>query len=634
MLRTTVVRQSFGLIRSYVVGSGPHGVEGRAPRVSRNEQESSGGVAVTEPFLVYQNYVLQGLLEKDERQLRVMKEFQKLYHRVIGYTPPDELEVKISLLLKQIEVKYAEINDKQGISFSRLFQRDPVVKKNELVAYLTDEEELKNIVAPQGLLVNGEVGCGKSMLLDIFAASLPYESKMRWHYNNFILWVFQQIHVIQNERNLLGNRKYTMQNEFILFEIAQKMIQKNTVLILDEFMLPDIALANIIKILFTYYFKLGGVLVATSNKLPEELYSNQFHKTSFDKFVGILHSRCLTIDMKSEVDYRCKFSEVSSSTNLVVKLDNAEHEMKWKDLIKREVKLDFSNSHQELTLTVYGRKITIKSYLNKTVCLLDYRDICQGQYSSADYITLASTFPTIILDNVPIMTTKMKNEARRFISLLDAIYEAKCQLYMRSDVNIDHLFFPDVLYADDQALMDKLKLDTTKDNRLSVQEEEMYSKTTMAMESPYRPNVSTYDVGKNSIFNEVTNKPEVDFKDSRAFTGEDEKFAYKRAVLRIKEMIGSDNWRASSRWVPLDRSMRPWEKSTKKNATEHKKLLNPRDIVPSSGLPLEEYRENITPKITDSSHFWKMGYWTSENGKRLKDKLAKTWLNTSIRNDK
>ena len=103
--------------------------------------------------------------------------------------------------------------------------------------------------------------------MDIFAASLPHNSKMRWHYNNFILWVFNEMHKIRKERhfttvmsNNKAERKMSMENEFVLFEIAQKMIDKNTVLMLDEFMLPDIAAANIIKILFTYYFKLGGVL--------------------------------------------------------------------------------------------------------------------------------------------------------------------------------------------------------------------------------------------------------------------------------------------------------------------------------------------------------------------------------------
>lgn len=655
-----VARISIRLSLNVKVSSGPNGVEGRVPRYN---SESSLGIALTEPFNLYQSYVLQGLIEKDEQQLRAMKEFQKLYYRLLGYKPPEELQVKISLLLKQIEVKYAEIGvQQQGISFStmsRLFKKDPVVKKNELIAYLTDEQQLENIVAPKGLLINGEVGCGKSMLMDIFAASLPYESKMRWHYNTFILWVFSQIHEIQNQRNLLSHigkdNKHLMENEFILFEIAQKMIAKNTVLILDEFMLPDIALANIIKILFTYYFKLGGVLVATSNKLPEELYSNKFQKNSFEKFVNILNIRCESFDMRSETDYREKFLENSTTkANLVVKLENENHEQEWQDMITSIIG---DNSPEQKILRVYGRDIKINK-LYGDVCFLDYQEICQGLYSSADYITIASSFPVIILDNVLLMTTKMKNEAKRFISLIDAVYESKCQFYMRSEVEIDYLFFADALYGEDKVLMKRLNLVVIEeDDRIKVQDEEMYAKTAIAMENPYRPNVSSYEGDVNLTFNEDINK-KADYQNYIAFTGEDEKFAYKRVVSRIKEMVGSDLWRERSQWVPVDKSMRPWEKENSKShliINPLSKIKNhtntevdigkihqmkesikdeyPRDIVEGSGITLQEFSNEISPKFKEVSHFWKMGHWTKANGKRLKDGLAKSWLRSSIKDD-
>lgn len=157
-----------------------------------------------------------------------MKEFQKLYHRVLDYTPPEELQIQLSLILRQIEVSQAkETNRDNKFNPMKLFQKDPEHKRKQLVRYMTDEEELQNFASPQGLLINGEVGCGKSMLMDIFAASLPHKSKMRWHYNNFILWVFSEMHNIQQQRQLqVGLQKYTMENEFLLYEVAQKMVQK------------------------------------------------------------------------------------------------------------------------------------------------------------------------------------------------------------------------------------------------------------------------------------------------------------------------------------------------------------------------------------------------------------------------
>lgn len=690
------------------LGSGPQGVDRRVPTFNAGtENEVENNVTITDPFQLYQNYVQQGLLEKDELQLRAMKEFQKLYHRVIDYSPPEELLIKISLILRKIELKQAQaaleelgksIPLRSFSSIQNLFRKNPDTEKSQLIKFVTDEEELYNFESPQGLLINGEVGCGKSMLMDIFASSLPHKSKMRWHYNNFILWVFNEMHKIRNERQLTNfvsvsdkNRKITMENEFVLFEIAQKMIDKNTILMLDEFMLPDIAAANIIKILFTYYFKLGGVLVATSNKLPEDLYSNEFHKSKFKSFVSILHARCQSVDMRSNKDYRSEFASLATDLYFVDKLTNKDHENDWLELVKvkalgipKESSKVTDNSPLETlggspsSFTVYSRTIHIPlTFKSNTICYLDFSYICQGLFSSSDYITLASRYRTVIIDHVPVLTLKMKNEARRFITLLDALYEAKCQLFLRSDVEIDYLFFPDQMTGQ---LPSHIKnRSVLNNNRLDVQDEEMFARTTIDMTSPYRPNVSTYDQEHTATHNEVTNSiftnadssinttqgNPVNFKDLKAFTGEDEKFAYKRAVLRIKEMVGSDTWRNASRWVPIDDSMRPWEtetdsidhhsvgslnlntklvdikidrlirenKSIQKMANEILIKTLPKDYSEGHDIPFREFNARIAPVFERLNHFWAMGTWSSEQGKKLKDKIARSWVRSSSKDN-
>ncbi|ABN65085.2 ATPase family protein [Scheffersomyces stipitis CBS 6054] len=688
------------------VSSGPCGVDGRLPSARKHSIESNSedtAIAITDPFILYQNYVAQGILQKDEFQLRAMKEFQKLYHRVLEYTPPEELSIKISLLLRKLEVKQAEARRTPLSAISSLFKKDPEKEKKQIVRFITDEDELYNFASPQGLIINGEVGCGKSMLMDIFAASLPHKSKMRWHYNNFILWVFAEMHQIQKERFLTSTLKngekiqlkYTMENEFVLFEIAQKMIQKNTILMLDEFMLPDIAAANIIKILFTYYFKLGGVLVATSNKLPEELYSNEFHKKKFHSFVSILNARCMSVDMRSTTDYRLSFAaQASSDPYLIVKSDVADHDIKWLRLLKTKA-IGISEDSPELSddipleslgepssLTVYNRTTYIPlTFNNDTVCYLDYSYICKGLYSSSDYITLASRYKTVILDNVPIMTTKMKNEARRFITFLDAIYEAKCQFFMRSEVEVDYLFFPDASDNLKPEIREKLEniIDSIDSNRLEVQEEEMFAKTAIAASSPYRPNVASYDQESMENFNEFAknlknaivgdnskkNEEDVDFKNLRAFTGDDEKFAFKRAVSRITEMVGSEVWRTANRWVPVDSSMRPWEPSEKRSQlayisnkpsvqdviddanakvdaliSENKNIREmarrylkdalPKNVSAAHEIPFHQFNSRIAPTF-NIEHFWGMSPWTTQQGKKLKDVISRAWIRTGSR---
>lgn len=720
-LRTQVLSSFRGFRRNVSTkipgGTGPHGVDGRGPLSLGVQNQQHNEIAITDPYIIYQSYIQQGILERDANQLRVMKEFQKLYYRVINYSPPEELLIKISLIIRQLELKEAERYAKEqagsGMFFrfghlQNLFRKEPEAEKKQIVRFMTDEEELINFPSPQGLLVNGEVGCGKSMLMDIFAGSLPHKSKMRWHYNNFILWVYNEMHSIQKERlytsylaNGKGRQRMTMENEFVLFEIAQKMINKSTILMLDEFMLPDIASANIIKILFTYYFKLGGVLVATSNKLPEELYSNNFRRTNFKEFVKILNFRCQSIDMKSEKDYRTSFANNSeTSPYIVVKLQNRDHERDWLRLIKTKA-LGFSPESElakdkytindlggkPSTITVYNRNTHIPLTFNDdTTCYLDFSHICQGRHSSSDYITLASKYKTVILDNVPVMTIKMKNEARRFITLLDAIYESRCQFFMRSDVDVDYIFFPDTVY---DKLPDNVKTfikENVNFERLEVQDEEMFAKTAIDLSTPYRPNVSSYDLGYASSFSEQTSSTpkegsapdqgkSVDFTDLKAFTGEDEKFAYKRAVLRIREMVGSEIWRKHMLWVPLDETMRPWESLNSSNAESsrrsfqlvfspkngdselwkranedmdkfieanenpskiaenHLKHELPKDYSERNNIPFGLFNSRIAPVFHSIQHFWALGSWSPLNGRKLKDNIAKSWIRSSSKDD-
>lgn len=582
-------------LRLVATSSGPSGVEGRLPVSSAPASDGAGAVVITDPYVLYQHYISQGILQKDMAQVRVVKEFQKLYFRLRDYRPPQELGVRLSLVIRKLEIQRAqEARLPLATLFTlRLWQvwRDPSAERRELIRALTDEEELYNLAAPQGLLLNGEVGCGKSMLMDIFATTLPHDSKMRWHYSNFILWVFSELHQIQRERLLTATAATTlsMESEYILYEVAQKMIARSTVLMLDEFMLPDIAAATIVRTLLTYYFKLGGVLVATSNRLPEDLYSHEFHKHNFRTFVGVLHSRCQAVDMMLTIDYR---AQPSGAAGLRLVVESAATREEWLGLIAGVVGQDRG---LPTTLQVYGRTLEVpRAFCRNTVCLIDFAHLCQGLHAGSDYITLASTYHTVFVDHVPAMSLKMKNEARRFITFLDAVYEAKCQLYIRSEVEADELFF-------------------TKEEEEEGDAEEA-ARMMMALQNPYRPNVLEYG-GSNAEYLEQPLPPPT--PTMAVFTGEDEKFAYKRAVSRIHEMVRSPRWR-HSQWVPLDALMRPWEKTTALRAAPRHQ--------PAAPPPPPSERPQI-----DLQHIWAMGHWTRLNGQRVKDAITKSWVRSSMK---
>jgi predicted ATPase len=176
-------------------------------------------------------------------------------------------------------------------------------------------------------------------------------------------------------------------------------------------------------------------------------------------------------------------------------------------------------------LKVYSRSIPIPLIGSTGAAKFDFSELCGRNLGPADYITIASTFPIIILDNVPTLTLIKKNEARRFIILLDTLYESRVKLLIRASSPADQLFFPDA--------------DTTENDLLWT---ESYTKAQLDMTTPYRPNVSSY-TGGNKIERIVSlvDCP-VDSSKLTAFTGEDERFAFQRAVSRLYEMPSKKWW--------------------------------------------------------------------------------------------
>ncbi|KAG7740245.1 hypothetical protein KL923_002086 [Ogataea haglerorum] len=569
---------------------------GTTPLRRPAEPPGPSGLVLTDPYQIYRAYLASDLLQPDEHQHRAALEFQKLYFRLKDYVPNDK-QLQMNNLVRQLEMRYDQQH--AGLLYRTIGYRQAwgdrkaEKERKELVRVLSNEEELYNIPAPQGLLVNGEVGCGKSMLLNIFADSLPVERKLRIHYNNFILWVYAEIHSIYERRKRESHSKHSflwLENEFILLEVASKMIRNHYVLMLDEFMLPDLASAKIVKILFTYFFKLGGVLVATSNRLPEELYSTDFNKTQFQSFERVLKMRCQVFDMNSDCDYRMQLIDRGARPHLVVK-EHPEHEKKWQELVRSVV----TEKPRETHFLSYGRQIRVPVQADG-VALFKFDDLCgDSYYGPSEYISLASRFHTLVVDEIPVLTTKKRSEARRFITLLDSLYEARCNVVFRMDAEPSRLFFPDMRQPDDG-----------RSNNQQILEEEMFARTQLYLENPYRPNVQSYEEGKNE-FNQ--SQVETNFKDIGKFTGEDEMFAYKRAVSRIYEMTCGRRWRMGQWLGP--QMVRPWEKAKSEDAAGSAKKTEP---DPPRQAP-----------VFNQHHFWSMGSWRNKS-RWIKDELARRWM--------
>ena len=419
---------------------------------------------------------------------------------------------------------------------------------------------------------------------------------------------------------------------------------------------------------FTFKYTLNFKLLYSNKFVPLilELYATDFRKAQFATFFRILQARCVSHDMRSENDYREILSDPANAERLLVKpaedgVDSSSapipqidfyhvkdtntttptNEDKWADAIQELTDTDQFFTPQSDSLTVYGRKVVVPWHHNGTA-FFDFEDICGSPLAAADYISIASRYHTVILDNVPALKMTQKNEARRLITLLDALYECRCKLLIRAEAVPEDLFFADI--------RDQIR--EAEDEQAQSLDQEMFSEVHQDLSSPFRPNVASYENNdrettpekeqkeqkkhygvnnndesyisedpSNKFFPQTkSTKPQQDFTKISAFTGEDERFAYKRAVSRLKEMTGSTRWVQENEWQPLDEDSRPWETiSTTSNYTNttgnHRGLTGPDSMFRT--------RTDRPPKF-DAQHFWAMVEWGP--GKRIQDEHAKKWI--------
>ncbi|KAI1173115.1 AFG1-like ATPase-domain-containing protein [Nemania sp. FL0916] len=600
-------------------------------------------VAITDPLTKYQSLLATGYCRPDPAQHRLALHLRKVYYRLKDYSPRIEYRTRLNAITNALNQSKKSDESTQLATeshpiwrnplFTRLFARSQSRDALALTRVLSSYEEAIHIDSPQGLFLSGEVGTGKSMLLDLLADGLPTSRKRRWHFNTFMLYALSQL---ENHRKI-NSGSVNDEQQYSLLWLAREMIEKSPILFMDEFQLPDRAASKILSNLFTVFFQLGGVLIASSNRMPEELEKatgfesitpiaggligralafgrargkSDWSRPSseFASFLQVLKARCEFWQMEGAKDWRRRDSEFvsgddqknrefqplsqsrtetppdhlllgdeeikeSSGVSMRPKeyyLAGPEHDQLWDAMLNNHrVTFPHNTDWKAATITVYGRSVSIPRQRDGVV-LWDFQELVSS-FGPADYISMASTYHTFIVDNVPVLVLLMKNEARRLITLLDALYEARCKLIVRAAVGPDDLFFPDAQHSTTSSSR-TAGLPGSRQKTEHVDADAIHSETISEayqdQTSPFRPNVSTYtdpstsgyDPDQDSDFGVDPKKSRVDFSNTSAFTGEDERFAYKRAASRLWELCG-ERWHARQGdwWHPLPIEARHWE---------------------------------------------------------------------------
>ena len=281
----------------------------------------------------------------------------------------------------------------------------------------------KKLYTPNGLYIWGGVGRGKSLLMDLFFDLAPLKRKIRTHFHNFMRDVHNCINDLRKDNSIEDCPK----------QAAKIFSKKYTLLCFDEMELRDIADAMIIARFFRYLWGNGVIIVATSNRPPIKLYKDGLHRDRVIPFLNELKNKCTVYQLSGENDFRQIARKGVQSWYSPISKENSEK------LHKLFMKLSGSKNGVKETVISAGREIFIPQAFSG-IALMHFDELCKKNFAARDYIEIAARYRGLLLEGIPGMSDENRNEARRFIWLIDALYDADCFLICTSERSINNLY--------------------------------------------------------------------------------------------------------------------------------------------------------------------------------------------------
>jgi cell division protein ZapE len=276
--------------------------------------------------------------------------------------------------------------------------------------------------APQGLYLYGPVGRGKSMLMDLFFRSVPIEKKRRVHFHAFMAEVHDRLH----------RRRIKSGEDDPIDWLARRVFEEAWLICFDEFQVTNIADAMILGRLFEALFERGIVVVATSNTPPAGLYEGGLQRERFLPFIALIKEKLDLLALEGPVDYRRR--RLVGMPLWFAPLGETAHAA----LGQAWDRLTDGAEGIARSLAVKGRTLTVPRSTNG-VAWVGFSEWCEQAMGAEDYLALARRFPTVILEGVPVMGPERRDPARRFVALIDSLYEMRTKLVASAEREPDML---------------------------------------------------------------------------------------------------------------------------------------------------------------------------------------------------
>jgi len=272
----------------------------------------------------------------------------------------------------------------------------------------------------RGIYLVGEVGRGKTLLMDLFFHCLPFPEKKRRDFHRFMAGVHERLRALRDEENPLET-------------VAGQIASECRVICFDEFAVGDIADAMILGNLFTALFARGVTLTATSNVEPQNLYKDGLQRQRFLGAIEAIEAHTLLIRVDGPEDYRLRALEAAP---VYLCPPGPEAEAR---LATAFAAIAPDDSETDGTLEILGRPIAFRQ-CSDGIVWFEFAAICEGPRSQEDYIELAREYQTVLISNVPQLDSMRENEARRLIALVDEFYDRRVKLIVSAQVDLDSLY--------------------------------------------------------------------------------------------------------------------------------------------------------------------------------------------------